>query len=119
MRVQALERAYDETAAERRELVLQIAALPDGPESNPGLLRRFQDTVRECKDLRQQALEAVYAGGDVHKDTNYVFPHFIFEFLPALLLGLIVAAIFAAGPVTGLGTNAGADAAARCCFFCC
>lgn len=94
--VQVIEERYRDVSERRRQLTLRLAEVPGGPEASPVLLAEFQETVREGEQLRQRALAEIYRGGTIQKDTNYIFPHFIFEFLPSILLGLIVAAIFAA-----------------------
>jgi len=94
--VQVIEEQYRDVSERRRDLALRLAAADGGPAADRQLLEEFQQTVRESRELRERALSEVYSGQDVHWDTNYVFPYFIFEYLPSILLGLIVAAIFAA-----------------------
>lgn len=91
---------FDAAVAERSQLARELAALPDGPESDPQLVRRFQDAVRVAKRVREDVRAALVPPGPNAKknanDTNYIFPAFILEHLPPFLLGLVVAAIFAA-----------------------
>lgn len=94
--VAPIEAEFERATAERRELMMQVAALPDGPRSNPELLRSYQDAIAEVDAIRQQAREAVTPPGEKSGDRNEIFCRFILDQLPPLVLGLVIAAIFAA-----------------------
>ena len=102
--VVALQSEHRALQERRVSLAKMLARVPAGPRADPGLLRRYQDTVREGRELRLQAFAALQPrpepGAAPVKpkitDTNYVFPHFILNYVPPLLLGLLIAAIFAA-----------------------
>ena len=70
---------------------LQIAD-EDAPRENLPLLDSYRESVQRVAQLRAEARTEVGARGD----TNYVYPHFILNHLPPVILGLIIAAIFAA-----------------------
>lgn len=96
----ALEARFEQVTEERRALVLEMSALPEGPQSDRERVARFQELVLESAALRKSARTEVSAEDPAARkdvtDTNFVFPHFILNNLHPLILGLIVAAIFAA-----------------------
>ncbi len=93
---QVLEDRYEEATDARRELMLELAGVEGGPRSDPELLGRYQQIVREVADIRVEARTMVSPGGVDQDDVNYIFPRFILDNLPPVLLGLVIAAIFAA-----------------------
>ena len=90
-RMEELEESYRQALSTRRELALQIAD-EDAPRENLPLLESYRESVQRVAQLRAEARTEVGARGD----TNYVYPHFILNHLPPVILGLIIAAIFAA-----------------------
>ncbi len=100
--LQPLQERFDRATAERQTRMAQIAALPDGPRSDPDALRAYQDAVRDVATIRAEARLLVARSIDPAArardadDTNDVFCRFLFDHVPPLMLGLIVAAIFAA-----------------------
>lgn len=100
--LQPLEQRFERATAARAALMAQLAALPGGPRSDPQALRAYQDTVREIAAIRAEARLLVArsidpnAGRRDADDTNDVFCRFLFDSIPPVLLGLIIAAIFAA-----------------------
>ena len=90
-RMEELEESYRQALSTRRELALQIAD-EDAPRKNLPLLESYRESVQRVAQLRAEARTEVGARGD----TNYVYPHFILNHLPPVILGLIIAAIFAA-----------------------
>ncbi len=76
--------------------MLQLARLDGGVRSDPELLTDYQAAVLEVADIRREARALVSDGEEVESDTNYIFPRFILDNLPPVLLGLVIAAIFAA-----------------------
>ncbi len=91
-RVQQIQERFDLAIEERRTRMEALAALPNGPRSDPAALRAYQESVLAVKEIRREA-RTVVGGGD---DTNDIFCRFILDNLPPVLLGLIIAAIFAA-----------------------
>jgi len=83
---------FDDAHAERKQLMIELAALPGGPSESPDKLRAYQDSVVRVTEIRKQAVEVV--GGQ--NETNDIFCRYILDELPPFLLGLIIAAIFAA-----------------------
>ncbi|MCR9247332.1 MAG: hypothetical protein NXI31_20060 [bacterium] len=99
--VAEVKQSFDLAIVERRDLMLRLAALPDGPTSNPELLRDYQDAVAEVDALRRDARLAVILPDSEGKkkdetDRNDIFCRFILDQLPPIVLGLVIAAIFAA-----------------------
>ncbi len=96
--VRQLEQQHADLQRERAAMVQQLAALPEGPRGDPALLERYRESVRDARALRTAALEELKPAGQdkPDRDTNYVFPHFVLQHVPVVLLGLIIAAIFAA-----------------------
>lgn len=100
--VAVLQQRFDAALQQRTQLMQQLAALPDGPRSDPALLQAYQDAVRGVAAVRLDArklvggkLDAAGAPKD-DDDTNDIFCGFILAKLPPLVLGLVIAAIFAA-----------------------
>ena len=90
----AIQADYEAVGEIRRELALRLGR---GEELTDEEYAAFRAAVQEAASLRVAAREAIHGEqASKKKDTNFIFPHFIFENLPPVLLGLIVAAIFAA-----------------------
>ena len=89
--MEELEESYRQALLTRRELALRIAA-EDAPRDKAPLLQSYRESVQRVDQLRAEARAEVGARGD----TNYVYPHFILNHLPPVILGLMIAAIFAA-----------------------
>lgn len=89
--MEELEESYRQALVTRRELALRIAD-EDAPRDNAPLLQSYRKSVQRVDQLRAAARAEVGARGD----TNYVYPHFILNHLPPVILGLMIAAIFAA-----------------------
>lgn len=100
--LQPLQQQFDHALVARRQHMDQLLAAADGPLSDPVALRAFQESVREVRDLRQQARMVVARALDPAatrkdaEDTNDIFCRFILDNLPPVVLGLVIAAIFAA-----------------------
>lgn len=74
------------------------------------MVRDYQEAVAQASGYREEARRLVHLNKpeiqelsaeekddeSTPSDTNYVFPHFILDHVPVVLLGLIMAAIFAA-----------------------
>ena len=68
---------------------------------NPGHLDTFKDAQLELDNTRKDAAAVVRkATGESRNDTNYIFLTFVTRYLPAGIVGLIMAAIFAAAMST-------------------
>ncbi|MFN7930672.1 MAG: sodium:solute symporter [Blastocatellia bacterium] len=65
------------------------ATLP--PSNEP-----FQRMLERFNSIRKQATDLVKKNGGNSNDTNYIFPSFVTTYMPAGVIGLIIAAIFAA-----------------------
>src|SRR5690606_7531078 len=88
----ALQVQFDDAHAERKQLMIELAALPGRPSDSPDKLRAYQDSVVRVTAIRAQAIAVV--GGQ--KETNDIFCRYIVDDLPPMLLGVIIAAIDAA-----------------------
>jgi SSS family transporter len=96
---QALQQEYDQKALARNTAATNFARSSSGSAADQSIAREaFVAADAGVKDVRRRAL-AIVKGvfGDVKRtDTNYIFPTFIFTYLPMGLVGLLIAAIFAA-----------------------
>ncbi|MEX2529608.1 MAG: sodium:solute symporter [Gemmatimonadota bacterium] len=94
---EALERAFEEAHEERRVVSLQLVELRGTGADLEQLRSRIQRLDAELAALREEAKEVV-AGvrGVASNDVNYVFPTYLVEYIPAGVLGLMIAVIFAA-----------------------
>jgi len=113
-RLAAVAAEHAAACAQRRQAMLQLAALPDAPTRHGDLVHDYQDAQKRAKDARRAARTLVFADEkaraeaagesfDVPGDSNYIFPHYIFHHLPGPLLGLMLAAIFAAAISSAAG----------------
>ncbi len=100
--VEQLQQEFDTALQVRRQAMADLAAA-GGPGSAPeAVLVRYQQSVVEVAEVRQQARKLVSGRFDAKgrpmddADTNFIFCQFILDNLPPVLLALIVAAIFAA-----------------------
>ncbi|HSR68765.1 MAG TPA: sodium:solute symporter [Acidobacteriota bacterium] len=94
--IEPIQQRYDRLVEERSRLAIQLAEAEGSPRQSPELLARFQGTVRQVAQAREEARKLLLENASENRDTNYVFPHFILNNLPPVILGLLVAAIFAA-----------------------
>jgi Na+(H+)/acetate symporter ActP len=90
-----LQARFERASAERQRLGLQIAALPSHPAAADPLVLEYQGVIKAATQARREAMGLVQ-GKSRGSDTNYIFPYFLLNHIPMVLLGLIVAAIFAA-----------------------
>ncbi|MBM3776316.1 MAG: sodium:solute symporter, partial [Acidobacteria bacterium] len=86
-------RAFDERRAAAGELIEQRR---QGRAEAPGI-ERYRAAQQELDSARRQAGALVAPG---FNDTNYIFLTFVTRYLPAGVVGLIIAAIFAAAMST-------------------
>ena len=84
----AIQRQFDQAHAARRAAATRLL-------HDPSARADFQSAQHHIDDARKQA--AKLTGGN---DTNYVFLHFVIHYLPAGIVGLIMAAILAAAMST-------------------
>lgn len=97
-----IQQRFDAVLASRRREMDRLAALPDGPRSDPAALRAYQQAVGEAAAIRAEARLVVARAIDPKAtrrdadDTNDIFCRFVLERLPTVVLGLVIAAIFAA-----------------------
>ncbi len=80
---------YDKVFEERRQAARALVGNHDGPAE----LVRFRAAQRELDAARKESAPGV-------NDTNYIFLTFVIRYLPAGLVGLVMAAIFAAAMST-------------------
>lgn len=95
-----LESEYQQvSAAKEREVRSLVSARQGGDrEALSASERRLDQLTTRAGQIRQQtfaALQRVNPKAE-SSDTNYVFLHFVLRYLPAGLLGLVLAAVFAA-----------------------
>lgn len=88
-----LERDHAEALGDRETAARRLLSDPD--DAVAASVYRLADA--RIADLRAEAAELVHRSGDTdYDDTNHVFPYFLITWLPAGLVGLLVAALFAA-----------------------
>lgn len=87
-----LQTDFQVASAERREVALALARLPDG--ADPTALQRANARVAE---LRGEAT-AMYQrlASSKERDGDFIFPYFFMRQLPIGILGLVIAAVFIA-----------------------
>jgi SSS family solute:Na+ symporter len=94
-RFPAVEKRYQQAFANRKDAAEQY--LQSKSSSDPSLkqasLERYQSAQRELNEAHLASEHLV--GKDFH-DTNYIFLSFVTRYLPAGLVGLIIAVIFSA-----------------------
>jgi Na+/proline symporter len=94
-----LQSIYDRLFQERRQAAEEIiAARHNGDHTSLNHAKeRYRALHTEFAAIRRQSADLITkAGGETYNDTNYIFPTFVIKYLPAGLVGLIIAAIFAA-----------------------
>jgi Na+/proline symporter len=87
-RFPGVEKRYEQAFAERKD-----AAEKYLEAENPATLARYQNAQRELD--KSHAAGEQLVGKDFH-DTNYIFLSFVTHYLPAGIVGLIIAVIFSA-----------------------
>lgn len=93
----AIEEEQGRVHAERREATLELLAARDGVGDLEEVRRRIAAHDERLTVLREDA-KAIVAEvrGAASNDVNYVFPSYIVRYVPAGILGLLIAVIFAA-----------------------
>ncbi len=95
-----LSNRYKQAFAQRRAAAegLLEAHHADDSSSERSRVAEYRAAQRAIDDTRSQAAKLVEANGGEHgfSDTNYIFLSFVTRYLPAGLVGLVIAVIFAA-----------------------
>jgi Na+/proline symporter len=94
---QALLEEYNRAYTARQQAAINLA---DGDQQGEAAAARekFLAAHRALESVRQRGIEVVREvnRGQAFNDVNYVFPTFVTTYMPAGVVGLIIAAIFAA-----------------------
>ncbi len=91
-RFPAVEQRYNQAFAQRKQAAEDYLQARD-PEAQQNTRSRYQDAQRELDNAHAAGEQLV--GKDFH-DTNYIFLSFVTGYLPAGVVGLIIAVIFTA-----------------------
>ena len=91
-RFPAVEQRYNQAFAQRKQAAEDYLQARD-PEAQQNTRSRYQDAQRELENAHAAGEQLV--SKDFH-DTNYIFLSFVTGYLPAGVVGLIVAVIFTA-----------------------
>jgi Na+/proline symporter len=95
-----VEQSYSNAFEARKKAAFDVAAHPGNQES----IARFRSAQNDFTTVRQQGTRlAEQALGTKYNDTNYIFLSFVTKYLPAGLVGLIIAVIFAAAMSSSAG----------------
>jgi Na+/proline symporter len=94
-RFPAVEKRYEQAFANRKQAAEEYleAKKSADPALKQATMERYQNAQRELNDAHRASEHLV--GKDFH-DTNYIFLSFVTRYLPAGLVGLIIAVIFSA-----------------------
>jgi Na+/proline symporter len=96
----AVQQSYTRAFEDRKQAALDIAAQPGNKEA----VTRFRTAQKDFNSARDQGTKiAEKALGTKYNDTNYIFLSFVTRYLPAGLVGLIIAVIFAAAMSSSAG----------------
>lgn len=81
----------------RKESILALLEARQDPEKEVLLQRQVQDYGHQLLSLRERSKELVReVRGAISNDAHYIFPNYLVNYLPAGILGLMIAVIFAA-----------------------
>ncbi len=94
----ATEARYNQAFAARREAALAVAKSDAAIPQFRAAQKQFEAVRADAVKLAEQA-----QGGTKYNDTNYVFLSFVTRYLPAGVVGLIIAIIFAAAMSSSSG----------------
>ena len=93
----ALEAQHIEAHAERREATMDLLALREAGEDLTAVQQQIAVFDEELSALRNDAKRLISeVRGASSNDVNYVFPSYLITYVPAGVLGLLIAVIFAA-----------------------
>ena len=100
-----LARRYDAAHESRKVAARELLAADASGDTvaSEASVARFQIAVKDLTDTRREAAAlAAQATGDANRvnDTNYIFLHFVTKYMPAGIVGLLMAAILAAAMST-------------------
>jgi len=99
-RFAALEQRYHELTAVRQQRALDLVRVMDNgdPQARRDAERAFVQAGSEADATRRRAIALIREAdpGADPSDTNYVFLSFVVRYLPAGLVGLVLAVVFAA-----------------------
>jgi Na+(H+)/acetate symporter ActP len=96
----AAEQNYSNAFETRKQAAFDLAAHPDNRDS----LSRFRSAQKDFVSAQQKGTQlAEQTLGTKYNNTNYVFLSFVTKYLPAGLVGLIIAVIFAAAMSSSAG----------------
>jgi len=96
----AVEQGYSNAFEARKKAAFDIVAQPH----NQDAIVRFRAAQKDFSAARQQGAKlAEQVLGTKYNDTNYIFLSFVTKYLPAGLVGLIIAVIFAAAMSSSAG----------------
>lgn len=92
-----LEAQQEEVHGLRRQAVLELLDVRDGSGDVEGVRARIEGFDGRLRVLRSEAKALVAeVRGATSNDVNYVFPSYLIQYVPAGILGLMIAVIFAA-----------------------
>ena len=94
-RLRGVEQRYEDAFARRKAAAEDYVRARDGadPATRREIITRFQNAER---DLNLAHVDGEHLVGKEFDDTNYIFLSFITRYLPAGLVGLLIAVIFTA-----------------------
>ena len=96
-----LEGDYENLHARRRDSTLELLRLRSSGGDISTQKAQVREFEREIRDLRALSKELLtQESGRASSDVNYVFPGYLVRYVPAGLLGLMIAVIFAAAMST-------------------
>ena len=94
---QALEAVQERVHELRREATFELLEARENGADVSGVRDRIGAQDEQLADLRRQARELITeVRGASSNDVNYVFPSYLVRYVPAGILGLMIAVIFAA-----------------------
>ena len=94
-RLPGIERSYEDAFARRKAAAEDYVRAHDGADraARQAILSRFQNAERDLNRAHEEGEQLV---GKDFDDTNYIFLSFVTRYLPAGLVGLLIAVIFSA-----------------------
>ena len=94
----AVAQSYQRAFEERRQAALRLVDARHRGEVAPAGMARFRQAQRDLDLARSQATKLAQQAGAPNDftDTNYIFLTFVTQYLPAGIVGLVIAVIFAA-----------------------
>jgi Na+/proline symporter len=93
---QTLQSEYDRAFIARQQAATELAKTNPETDALKTARQNYVTTNDALNNIRKRATELVRQNGGNANDVNYVFPSFVTKYMPAGVVGLIIAAIFAA-----------------------